>query len=340
MNYLYGLLSKYQSDSGYLLDKWTYYAGAAVIHDPKVPGKWWISIVLSRQHYVKRELLENYPKDPFFDLRGAAGVDHKKYFLLDGLDTKHIFPSGDIKISNAIDVGGWGGQCSCGNGRVYWAGDNYDSCKTLACVGGTAGVCKKKRDKKWVGNRIICAEQILEPADRKSQLYSQTLVSRGNKTIGYYGGKCTCPNGEVYDVGAENHECGILACVGGQPGVCEEHQDKSREGVRVICGMKIDQDKKKQFPNLVNELKKDENVGGWGGNCTCPNGETYRVGDNIDMCGSMACVGGTTGVCERMHRDERLHVKAVCAVPTDDDRANKPKSNKDGSGTRKVKKAN
>ena len=29
----------YQSDSGYFLDIWTYYAGAAVIHDPKVPGK-------------------------------------------------------------------------------------------------------------------------------------------------------------------------------------------------------------------------------------------------------------------------------------------------------------
>jgi hypothetical protein len=339
MNYLYGLLSKYQSDSGYFLDVWTYYAGAAVIHDPKVPGKWWISIILSRQHYVKRELLENYPKDRFFDLRGAAGVDHKKYFLLDGLDTKHIFPSGDMEISDAIDVGAWGGQCSCGNGRVYWAGDNYDHCETLACVGGTAGVCNKKRDKKWAGNRIICAEQILELADRIIQLYSHTVVSRGNKTIGHYGGKCACPNGEVYDVGAENHVCGKLACVGGKPGVCEEHQDNSREGVRVICGKEIDQDKKKQFPNLVNELKKDENVGGMGGNCTCPNGETYRVGVNKNDCGSMACVGGTTGECEIMPHDLRLHVKAVCAVPTDDDRANKPISNKGGSGTRKVKKA-
>jgi hypothetical protein len=53
----------------------------------------------------------------------------------------------------------------------------------------------------------------------------------------------------------------------------------------------------------------------------------------------MACVGGTTGECEIMPHDLRLHVKAVCAVPTDDDRANKPISNKGGSGTRKVKKA-
>jgi hypothetical protein len=339
MNYLYGLLSKYQSDSGYFLDVWTYYAGAAVIHDPKVPGKWWISIILSRQHYVKPELLKNYRKHQFFDLRGAAGVDHKKYFLLDGLDTRHIFPSGDMEISDAIDVGVYGGECSCGIGRVYWAGDNYDQCKTLACVGGTPGVCTKKEDKKWAGNRIICAEQILEEADRISQLYSPTVVLRGNKTVGNYVGKCTCPNGEVYDVGAENHVCGNLACVNGKVGVCEEHKDHSREGVRVICGMKIDQDKKIKYPNLVNELKKDENVGGMGGCCTCPNGEKYLVGVDKNNSGSMACVGGTFGECEIMSRDERLHFKAVCAVPTDDDKANKPISNKGGIGTRKVKKA-
>lgn len=38
-------------------------------------------------------------------------------------------------------------------------------------------------------------------------------------------------------------------------------------------------------------------VGGWGGSCTCPNGEVYNVGDNGDGCGSLACIGGTPGQC-------------------------------------------
>lgn len=28
-------------------------------------------------------------------------------------------------------------------------------------------------------------------------------------------------------------------------------------------------------------------VGVWGGSCTCPNGETYFVGDNLDFCESL-----------------------------------------------------
>ena len=37
-------------------------------------------------------------------------------------------------------------------------------------------------------------------------------------------------------------------------------------------------------------------VGGWGGTCTCPDGETYLVGDQNDECGSLACEGGTSGI--------------------------------------------
>lgn len=33
-------------------------------------------------------------------------------------------------------VGGWGGRCRCPSGTVYEVGDNYDSCRSLACVGG------------------------------------------------------------------------------------------------------------------------------------------------------------------------------------------------------------
>eukprot|EP00966_Prymnesium_polylepis_P277991 6423057-Prymnesium_polylepis.1 len=40
-------------------------------------------------------------------------------------------------------------------------------------------------------------------------------------------------------------------------------------------------------------------VGVWGGQCTCPDGQTYLVGDRLDFCASLACVGGTAGACHR-----------------------------------------
>jgi len=55
-------------------------------------------------------------------------------------------------------------------------------------------------------------------------------------------------------------------------------------------------DKKK---GVVNKVIENARVGGWGGSCTCPNGEVYQVGDNVDYCRSLACVGGTSGHCNK-----------------------------------------
>jgi hypothetical protein len=41
------------------------------------------------------------------------------------------------------------------------------------------------------------------------------------------------------------------------------------------------------------------NKGGWGGACTCPDGQVYQVGDNMNGCGSLACFGGKSGTCHR-----------------------------------------
>ena len=43
----------------------------------------------------------------------------------------------------------------------------------------------------------------------------------------------------------------------------------------------------------INIYTKKGGVGSWGGECTCPDGQVYAVGDNNDACGSLACVGGT-----------------------------------------------
>ena len=46
--------------------------------------------------------------------------------------------------------------------------------------------------------------------------------------------------------------------------------------------------------------KVTENAAGtFGGSCTCPDGSKYYVGDNSDDCGSLACYGGTPGLCNK-----------------------------------------
>merc|ERR1711933_11485 len=51
--------------------------------------------------------------------------------------------------------------------------------------------------------------------------------------------------------------------------------------------------------NVVTE--NASGVGHWGGSCTCPDGSVYQVGDNVDHCGSLACVGGKSGTCNKKH---------------------------------------
>lgn len=61
----------------------------------------------------------------------------------------------------------------------------------------------------------------------------------------------------------------------------------------------------------------DLSVGECGGNCTCPSGTAYEVGDNVNNCGSLACFGGVAGPgsCScpsRRWRDPRAGMKVSC----------------------------
>jgi len=62
-----------------------------------------------------------------------------------------------------------------------------------------------------------------------------------------------------------------------------------------------------------NYYRKASRVGGWGGWCTCPDGQRYSVGDNYDHCGSLACEGGTPGRCARVDDPSRRGWKVTCA---------------------------
>lgn len=97
---------------------------------------------------------------------------------------------------------------------------------------------------------------------------------------------CTCDDGMSYDVGGTLNECMHFSCMNGRSGKCEPTW-KEKKGARVACATK----------NLV--TYNATMAGYWGGECTCPDGSVYQVGDRNDWCGSLACHGGTPGTCKR-----------------------------------------
>ena len=58
-----------------------------------------------------------------------------------------------------------------------------------------------------------------------------------------------------------------------------------------------------------------QNGGLWGGSCTCPDGSVYLVGDSADYCGSLACVGGASGTCNKWESDAWRQKSVTCGLP-------------------------
>lgn len=143
--------------------------------------------------------------------------------------------------------------------------------------------------------------------------------------VGGFGGSCTCPDGQTYQVGDNLDDCGSLACHGGVPGTCERENRSERMGFRVICSDSPRRGSSKSESRSegrsisgrgsisgLNLYTQTEGVGGFGGWCTCPDGQRYQVGDNLDDCGSLACEGGVPGDCEREIRPERMGFGVTC----------------------------
>jgi len=117
--------------------------------------------------------------------------------------------------------GGWGGQCTCADGQVYQVGDNGDSCATLACEGGIRGKCNRHNGD-WSGAAVKCAPPKM----------NSFIESAGT---GGWGGECTCPDGQTYQVGDHWAACANLACVNGVSGTCNRHVSPAWEGKGVVC---------------------------------------------------------------------------------------------------------
>merc|ERR1712207_85680 len=76
-----------------------------------------------------------------------------------------------------------------------------------------------------------------------------------------------------------------------------------------LCTATNDADGQREASNYY---RWEPGVGGWGGECTCPDGQTYQVGDNDDRCGSLACEGGTAGTCHQFSEPSRVGYKVTC----------------------------
>ena len=63
--------------------------------------------------------------------------------------------------------------------------------------------------------------------------------------------------------------------------------------------------------NIVEE--NAAGVGDWGGECQCPDGATYKVGDNIDNCATLACVNGEMLHCNYQSNGQWSKRKVTCA---------------------------
>jgi hypothetical protein len=112
------------------------------------------------------------------------------------------------------------------------------------------------------------------------------------------GGKCTCPDGTVFNSGVKKGKnCGggaSFGCENGKASDCKE-ENGVWSGQKVVCGYEH---------------------GTWGGDCKCPDGQTYKVGDMGNNCASLQCVGGVKENCSKHVDVLWKHKKVTCATNT------------------------
>jgi hypothetical protein len=256
----------------------------------------------------------------------TAFVDYDVWVRDDRITTKFLpgsFTSNNVYEKVDSGVGAWGGLCTCPDGNSYSVGDNHDACGSLACIGGISSECVKVADPIRDGRKVTCApasNKTLAATTATTTTTAPTEAPHSNTyekvaNVGAWGGLCICPDGQSYNVGDNNDSCESLACIGGTAGECMQQVDNARNGMQVTCAGPDTTSTQPDQPSAPTENVYEwvDNVGAWGGVCTCPDGQTYQVGDNNDSCGSLACVGGTPGQCNKEAVADRQGMKVVCA---------------------------
>ncbi|KAL1508522.1 hypothetical protein AB1Y20_004622 [Prymnesium parvum] len=139
-----------------------------------------------------------------------------------------------------------------------------------------------------------------------NQNFARFAGEHDSGALGVWGGTCTCPDGRVYAVSDMGNLCASIACHGGIASECHHREgpwafrEVACAGPRRVIASR----------NAVEEGVAA--VGVWGGTCTCPDGNVYLVGDNLDKCATMACVGGEAGPCNH-YTSTWAQRKVTCA---------------------------
>ena len=229
-------------------------------------------------------------------------------------------PTEDQYNEHDLQAGEWGGRCQCPSGHSYLVGINaVDNDGSLACVGGVPSGNETKPGP-WSRKSVICsacpakeskaktmADMLKDEldADRRESCDESTNIVRDNALLrgsidglfaqaGIGGGECTCPDGQVYQVGSIDglgyfdglgfDDKPTLACFGGTAG---EHNNRTGSHRAVQCGVC----KSCAGPYVNNYDQHDETTGEYGGKCLCPNGRMFAVGSK-DGGKTLACAGG------------------------------------------------
>ena len=126
-------------------------------------------------------------------------------------------PPANVVEEALMQVGSWGGSCTCPNGEVYWVGDEGNFCQSLACIGGESGDCQEEVSEQWAHRRVTCG---LPPPPRPPPMSPPSppvappppmppqypppypppplppnKVTVNAQNVGVWGGTCTCPDG-------------------------------------------------------------------------------------------------------------------------------------------------
>jgi hypothetical protein len=85
--------------------------------------------------------------------------------------------------------GGWGGLCTCPDGQEYLVGDKWDSCKSLACIGGKPGKCMN-HEGAWSGYSVSCDRKLPKTRNPKNfDIIIPYTIESTVKDFGDVGGK-------------------------------------------------------------------------------------------------------------------------------------------------------
>jgi len=109
---------------------------------------------------TKLDQLKLTTKQKYVDVKDGDNVTDTFTKIFTGPNRdKGIDPDDDVYEQNSKKTGGWGGSCKCPSGKTYWVGDNWNSCKSIGCVGGIPGKCKKRVHRKWLHKHVTCAQK-------------------------------------------------------------------------------------------------------------------------------------------------------------------------------------